>query len=138
MIGNDELLNTEQVSKLTGKACRTLAKERSLGTSAIPYVKQGKSVRYRRSDVDRYIASLRGFNSTSEYDRRGGRKAAVAPAVSQEDAIEAGSRQAKAGRGMRQTIAPAGKQEDAPVRDRVKPRVAASSMARRHVAGRRA
>lgn len=45
-----------EVSYLTGKSIRTLDAERLRGTG-IPFLKAGSAIRYRRGDVDAYIAS---------------------------------------------------------------------------------
>ena len=49
-----ELLSEKEVAKIYKINVRTLQRERSLGTG-MPYVKLGKRVRYKRSDVEKYI-----------------------------------------------------------------------------------
>ena len=49
-----ELLSEKEVAKIYKFNVRTLQRERSLGTG-MPYVKLGKRVRYKRSDVEKYI-----------------------------------------------------------------------------------
>jgi predicted DNA-binding transcriptional regulator AlpA len=63
----DELLSDREVAILTGRARPTLQKDRIRGTG-IPFCKVGRSIRYRRSDVEAFIAELRRFRSTSEYE----------------------------------------------------------------------
>ena len=49
-----ELLSEKEVENNYKINARTLQRERSLGTG-MPYVKLGKRVRYKRSDVEKYI-----------------------------------------------------------------------------------
>jgi predicted DNA-binding transcriptional regulator AlpA len=62
---SDRLLSDRQVSEITGRARSTLQKDRVSG-GGIPYVRLGRLVRYRLSDVEGYIASLPARHSTSE------------------------------------------------------------------------
>lgn len=62
----DPLLSDREVSTLVGRARPTLQKDRLRGDD-IPFVKIGRLVRYRRSDVERWFADRRAFTSTSEY-----------------------------------------------------------------------
>ena len=49
-----ELLSEKEVAKIYKINVRTLQRERSMGIG-MPYVKLGKRVRYKRSDVEKYI-----------------------------------------------------------------------------------
>ena len=49
-----ELLSEKEVENNYKINARTLQRERSMGTG-MPYVKLGKRVRYKRSDVEKYI-----------------------------------------------------------------------------------
>jgi len=50
------LLNTKQASDYLGVNDKSLANSRYTGTGMqIPYIKMGKIVRYRQSDLDAYI-----------------------------------------------------------------------------------
>ena len=49
-----QLLTEKEVQKVFGLNTRTLQRERNLGMG-IPYVKIGKRVRYKRSDIEKYI-----------------------------------------------------------------------------------
>ena len=49
------LLGEEQAAEVTGKSVSTLQKDRVSG-GGIPYVKLGRAVRYRLSDIKAYIA----------------------------------------------------------------------------------
>ena len=49
-----ELLSEKEVENNYKINARTLQRERSLGIG-MPYVKLGKRVRYKRSDVEKYI-----------------------------------------------------------------------------------
>lgn len=64
-IGLDLLLDDRGVERLTGRARSTLQKDRVAGTG-IPFVKIGRLVRYRQSDVERFLNDLPAYNSTSE------------------------------------------------------------------------
>jgi predicted DNA-binding transcriptional regulator AlpA len=62
---SDRLLTDRQVSEITGRARSTLQKDRLHG-DGIPYVYVGRLVRYRLSDVERFIATLPTCRATSE------------------------------------------------------------------------
>jgi len=62
---SDRLLTDREVSQITGRARSTLQKDRVAG-GGIPYVYVGRLVRYRESDVQRFIALLPTCRSTSE------------------------------------------------------------------------
>ena len=49
-----ELLNEKEVQREYGLNARTLQRERSLGTG-VPYVKLGRRVLYKRTDLDKFI-----------------------------------------------------------------------------------
>ena len=61
----DRLLNDHEVADITGRARSTLQKDRLFGTG-IPFVRIGRLVRYRQSDVDAFLAALPSRRSTSE------------------------------------------------------------------------
>jgi predicted DNA-binding transcriptional regulator AlpA len=61
----DQLLSDREVAMLTGRARSSLQKDRSYG-GGIPFIRLGRLIRYRSSDVDAYIAALPSFRSTSE------------------------------------------------------------------------
>ena len=63
---NDDLINEIEAARMRGQSVRTLQMERPRG-SGCRYVKLGRSVRYRRSDVLAYI-NLRIVTSTTEAD----------------------------------------------------------------------
>lgn len=50
----DELLKEEDVAKITKMGLSTLRNMRHNQTG-LPYVKFGRSVRYKRSDIEQYI-----------------------------------------------------------------------------------
>ena len=62
----DPLLSDREVASITGRARSTLQKDRKQG-GGLPYIRLGKQVRYRRSDVERWLESRQSFTSTSEY-----------------------------------------------------------------------
>jgi excisionase family DNA binding protein len=55
----DELLTPQLAAAVLGIRAATLANWRTTKSRAIPYVKVGRSVRYRRSDLEAWIASRR-------------------------------------------------------------------------------
>ena len=61
----DRLLDDRDVAQITGRARSTLQKDRLIGTG-IPFVRLGRLVRYRMSDVNAYLASLPSLRWTSE------------------------------------------------------------------------
>jgi predicted DNA-binding transcriptional regulator AlpA len=63
----DQLLSDRDVEKITGRAQSTLQKDRVAG-KGIPFVRMGRLVRYRQSDVNAYLASLATYRSTSQAD----------------------------------------------------------------------
>lgn len=65
---SDDLITENEAAQLRCQSVRTLQMERLKG-GGCPYVKLGKSVRYRRSDVVAFI-SARVVSSTTEADAR--------------------------------------------------------------------
>jgi hypothetical protein len=63
---HDELLTESEAAQLRRQSVRTLQAERLRG-GGCPFVKLGRSVRYRRSDVLNFIEA-RLMNSTSQVD----------------------------------------------------------------------
>jgi predicted DNA-binding transcriptional regulator AlpA len=63
----DKLLTQKEVKEITGLADSTLEQWRLKGKGP-KFIKLGRLVRYRLSDVDTYISRLQGFNSTTEAD----------------------------------------------------------------------
>jgi predicted DNA-binding transcriptional regulator AlpA len=64
---SDPLLTDEDVARLTGRARKTLQKDRLRGgDESIPFIRLGRLVRYRLSDVQRFIAQRPALRSTSD------------------------------------------------------------------------
>jgi predicted DNA-binding transcriptional regulator AlpA len=61
----DPLLSDHDVEKITGRARSTLQKDRVAGTG-IRFVRLGRLVRYRQSDVAAWLTALPAHHSTSE------------------------------------------------------------------------
>ena len=61
----DPYLTERQLCAITGESVSTVQKKRVVG-NGIPFVRIGRLVRYRQSDVDAYLAALPSFRSTSE------------------------------------------------------------------------
>jgi len=59
------LLNQQQYCELTGKGKSTAEQDRLYGRGA-PFIRMGRSIRYRLDDVVRWLESLPRFNSTTE------------------------------------------------------------------------
>jgi predicted DNA-binding transcriptional regulator AlpA len=68
----DPLLSDRDVEKITGRARSTLQKDRVTGTG-IPFVRIGRLVRYRQSDVTAFLDALPRCRSTSEHNLDGGK-----------------------------------------------------------------
>ncbi len=66
-ITGDRLLTVQQVAQITGQAVTTLNRARVHGTSnAPPFVKIGKSVRYRLSTVQKWIDGQQEYQHTTQ------------------------------------------------------------------------
>jgi predicted DNA-binding transcriptional regulator AlpA len=63
--GLDPLLSDREIAPLIGRAVSTLQKDRVTG-GGIPFVRIGRLVRYRQSDVTAYLTALPSLRSTSE------------------------------------------------------------------------
>jgi len=72
LTGLDPLLTETDAAELRRQSVRTLQAERVRG-GGCPFVKIGRSVRYRRSDVLRFIEQ-KIVASTTEADARGAQK----------------------------------------------------------------
>lgn len=55
--GNNELLDTEEAARFLGIARNTLEVWRSAGRYALPFVRVGRRIKYRRADLDTWLAS---------------------------------------------------------------------------------
>jgi len=55
MLNKVNLVNTEQAAKYLAISKRTLSNWRSIGFPLIPYLKIGRCIRYRLSDLDEYL-----------------------------------------------------------------------------------
>ena len=64
---NDKLMTQAEVKEITGLADSTLEQWRLKGKGP-KFIKLGRLVRYRTSDLQAYIAGLQGFSSTTEAD----------------------------------------------------------------------
>ena len=63
---NDNLLTDVDVARITGRARKTLQKDRLRGGGdCIPFIKLGRLVRYRQSDVADFIAQRPTLRSTT-------------------------------------------------------------------------
>lgn len=63
----DPTLTTAEAAAYIGVALATLEHWRTTGRYNLPYLKAGRAVRYRKSALDKFMAS-RTFASTGEYD----------------------------------------------------------------------
>jgi hypothetical protein len=64
----NQLLTDRDLEKITGRARSTLQKDRVAG-SGIPFVRLGRLVRYRPSDVSAFLDALPSRRSTSDTAR---------------------------------------------------------------------
>mgnify|MGYP000158358765 CR=1 FL=1 len=64
-----KLITAKEVASMLGCSIHKLQKDRRQG-SEIPYLKVGRSVRYRLSDIEAYLEKQR-FTSTSQYENGG-------------------------------------------------------------------
>ena len=63
----DPLLSDTDVARLIGRARKTLQKDRLRGgKESIPFIRLGRLVRYRLSDVQQFIAQRPALRSTSD------------------------------------------------------------------------
>ena len=65
----DRLIDDTELARLTGRCRSTIQKDRLAGRG-LPFIKLGRLVRYRESDVTRYLAELATYTSTSEVSSR--------------------------------------------------------------------
>jgi hypothetical protein len=61
----ENLISDRELSRVTGRSRSALQKDRLKG-DGVPFVKVGRLVRYRPSDVQTYLATLPTFGSTSD------------------------------------------------------------------------
>jgi predicted DNA-binding transcriptional regulator AlpA len=61
----EHLLSDRELSRVTGRSVSTLQKDRLKG-EGVPFVRIGRLVRYRPSDVETWLATRRTFRSTSD------------------------------------------------------------------------
>ncbi len=68
-INGDRLLTVQETAEVLGLAVSTLNRGRVYGTSDLPgFVRIGKSIRYKLSTVQAYLASRQEFNHTTQAD----------------------------------------------------------------------
>lgn len=65
----DRLLHQKEVKEILNLADSTLEQWRLKGVGP-KFVKLGRAVRYRMSDIQTYISSLQGFQNTTEADTK--------------------------------------------------------------------
>jgi excisionase family DNA binding protein len=64
--GIKELLTTRELAEILKVGKSTLEQDRLYGRLCIPYLRLGRSIRYRWSDVEAYLQGLKSFTSTSD------------------------------------------------------------------------
>ena len=57
------LLTTAETAAILGIGKSTLDQDRLFGRLGLPFVRLGRSIRYRRTDVEAYLQNLRSFTS---------------------------------------------------------------------------
>ncbi len=60
-----ELLKTAEAAAILGIGKSTLDQDRLYGKLGLPFVRLGRSVRYRRSDIEAYLKNLKANTCTS-------------------------------------------------------------------------
>ena len=60
---NAEVLNTTEAAEYLGFQPQTLAIWRTTGRYGLPFLKLGRLVRYRKSDLDAWLASRRRIHT---------------------------------------------------------------------------
>ncbi len=65
-----EVLKTLEAAAFLNISKAVLEQDRVHGRLKIPFIRIGRAVRYRRTDLEAYLASLPTFNSTSDADVR--------------------------------------------------------------------
>ncbi len=65
-----DLLTPEDAAQHLGVSARTLATWRSTGRHALPYVKVGARVRYRRTDLDAWLSSRMHEHTGQSWEAR--------------------------------------------------------------------
>ena len=63
-----ELLNTKEAAEFLGMGVSSVEQDRIYGRLKIPFTRIGRSIRYRRSDLEAFVSSLPTFTSTSAAD----------------------------------------------------------------------
>ena len=58
-----KLLTPDEVSNLLGVKKHTLAVWRSSGRYSLPFIKAGRLVRYRQSDIDQFLENQTGIST---------------------------------------------------------------------------
>lgn len=72
-IPRETLLDERQAAYFLSCSVFSLQRQRRIG-SPIPYVKIGRRVKYRLSELEKYLQE-RTYTSTSQYENNGGRDA---------------------------------------------------------------
>lgn len=62
----NDLIKTDEAARILGISVHTLIVWRFTGRNNLPFVRLGRSVRYRRSDLDAWIASRRVVSAVAD------------------------------------------------------------------------
>jgi predicted DNA-binding transcriptional regulator AlpA len=65
---SERLLRVEETAQMIGSAVSTLNRARVLGGDYPPFVKLGKSVRYKMSSVRKWLEDRQEYQTTSQID----------------------------------------------------------------------
>lgn len=65
------LLTTKETAAILGIGKSTLDQDRLYGRLGLPFVRLGRTIRYRREDVEVFLQNLKAFTSTSAADAEG-------------------------------------------------------------------
>lgn len=69
-ITGERLLKVEEAAAIIGAAVGTLNRARIFGGNFPPYIKRGKSVRYKLSTIIKWMADQEEHQTTSEIDAK--------------------------------------------------------------------
>lgn len=69
-IAGERLMTVQETAQIIGAAVGTLNRARIFGGNFPPYIKRGKSVRYKLSTVTKWMADQEEHQTTSQMDAK--------------------------------------------------------------------
>ncbi len=64
----DRLITEKEVARLLSLGVSTIQQDRLTGRLGLPFVRLGRSVRYRLSEIENFLRNIPSFTSTSGVD----------------------------------------------------------------------